>query len=243
MLSYIKAEDLKAKRTFIKKLIIITPLLTVLLAGLSGKYFTANCYNWWYVILFPGFITLITVLVNQLEEKKMRYRAVFALPVSLQKIWSAKVILIGGYTAAASLIHMFGSIVGRFVYNTSSTITVKQMIAATLLLLITSLWQIPLCLFVSKKLGFLVTLLLNLGGGVILDILAASESYWWICPYSWATRLMCPVLGVLPQGILADESDPLRNAGVIPIGVLLSTSLFLLLLCFTASWFKKQEVK
>lgn len=243
MMNYIKAENLKCNRTFAKKLVFITPVFMILLAIISGKYFVENGYNWWYVIILPGFITLTTALVNQNEEKKLHYRTVFVLPVSLRKTWISKVLLIAVYVAMACLIHLVGIILGKLFYNPASVIMVSQMVAATLILIIVSLWQIPLCLFLSKKFGLMATILLNVGGGIVLNTIAATKSFWWACPYSWATRLMCPVLGVLPNGTLAPHGDPLLNAGVIPLGIVLSISLFVLLLAVTANWFPRQEVK
>ncbi len=243
MLNYLKAENLKCSRTFAKKLVVIAPLLMVLLAGISGMYLVQNGYNWWYVILLPGFITLTTALVNQTEEKKLRYRSVFALPVSLQKIWIAKVLLIAIYISIACLLHLAGMILGKFIINPASVISIGQMAGATLILMVVSLWQIPFCMFLSKRFGLMPTVLVNVGVGIVLNICAATESFWWVCPYSWATRLMCPVLGVLPNGTLASYGDVLLNPGVIPVGIALSIALFLLLLAVTAKWFRKQEVK
>lgn len=243
MLNFLKAENLKCRRTFAKKLVFIAPFLTVLLSGISGMYLVQNGYNWWYTILFPGFITLTTALVNQIEERKLRYRSVFALPVSLQKIWISKVLLIAIYTSAACILHLAGISLGKFLINPTSAITVGQMTEATLILIIASLWQIPFCLFLSKKFGLMAAILINLGAGIVLGILAATESFWWACPYSWATRLMCPVLGILPNGTMASQGDVLRNPGVIPVGIVLSIALFLLLLAVTAKWFHRQEVK
>ena len=59
----------------------------------------------------------------------------------------------------------------------------------------------------------------------------------------WSSRLMFPVLGVLPQGVMANPGDPMLNDGVIPVGVVLSIVLLALLLFATAQWFPKQEVK
>ncbi len=243
MLNYIKSENLKFKRTFTKKLVIITPLFMLLLAVISGRYFVENGYNWWYSLILPGYLTLITVLVNQNEEKKLHYRSVFALPVSLRKTWIYKVLLITAYVAIACGIHLLGIILGILTYNTKSTITVFQVIEATVLLIVTLLWQIPFCLYLSKKFGMMVTILINVGGGVILDFLAASRSLWWVFPYSWGTRLMIPVLGILPNGTLAQRGNTLLNPKVIPFGMILSIILFFLLLTITTSWFSKQEVK
>lgn len=243
MMNDLKAENLKCKGTFAKKLVIIAPVLMLLLAVFSGRYFVENGYNWWYSLIFPGFVTLLSALVNQYEEKGLRYRAVFALPVNLKKTWLSKVTLIGLYVAAAGLIHLGGILLGMTVYVTSSGIAFHRAIAASSILLITSLWQIPLCLFLSKKWGLLPTVFLNLCGGVTLESLTAGKTWWWACPYSWPARLMCPVLGVLPQGVMAKPGDPMLNAGVIPVGVTLSIVLFALLLFLTAQWFPKQEVK
>lgn len=243
MLEYIKAENLKCKRTFAKKLIVIAPLFMVLLAVISGMYFVQNGYNWWYVMILPGFISLITALINQYEEKKLHYRTVFVLPVSLRKTWVFKVLLITGYVAVAILIHFAGIALGKLIYNPASSVSIPQMIAASLILIIVSLWQIPFCLFLAKKFGLMTTILLNVGGGIVLNIFTVSKAAWWVCPYSWATRLMCPVLGILPNGNLAPRGDALLNSGVVPIGIALSIALFAVLLAVTANWFSKQEVK
>ncbi|MBZ4671382.1 MAG: lantibiotic transport system permease protein [Clostridiales bacterium] len=243
MLNYLKAENLKCKRTFAKKLVIIAPVLMLILAFLSGRYFVVNGYNWWYILILPGFITLLSALVNQYEEKRLRYRAVFALSVDLKKIWISKVVLIGIYVSAANLLHLAGILFGMSAYNTNSGIAAYQAIAASAILIATELWQIPLCLFLSKKFGLMAAVFLNLGGGTVLKILMAAKSYWWACPYSWSSRLMCPVLGILPQGIMAEAGDPMLNSGVVPVGILLSIAFFVLLLLITTLWFPKQEVK
>ncbi|HBG37664.1 MAG TPA: lantibiotic immunity ABC transporter MutE/EpiE family permease subunit [Clostridiaceae bacterium] len=243
MMDYIKAENLKCRRTFAKKLVLIAPLLMVLLAGISGIYLVQDGYNWWYTIILPGFITLATALVNQIEERKLHYRAIFALPVSLQKIWISKVFLLAAYVFVACILHLAGMILGKFLINPAATISITQMVTATLILIVVSLWQIPFCLFLSKKFGLMATVLINVGIGIVLGIFTATEDFWWACPYSWATRLMCPVLGILPNGTLALQGDALLNPGVLPIGIALSALMFLLLLAVTANWFQKQEVK
>ncbi len=243
MMYYIKAENLKCRRTFAKKLVLIAPLLMVFLASISGRYLVQNGYNWWYTILLSGFITLATALVNQIEERKLRYRTIFALPVSLQKIWIFKVFLLAIYVLVACILHLVGMILGKLLINPTSSISITQMVTATLILILVSLWQIPFCLFLSKKFGLMATALINVGIGIVLGIFAVTEDFWWACPYSWTMRLMCPVLGILPNGTLALQDDALLNPSVLPIGIALSAVLFLLLLTVTANWFQRQEVK
>lgn len=39
-------------------------------------------------------------------------------------------------------------------------------------------------------------------------------------------RLMVPLLGTLPNGLIAEPGDALLDAGVVPVGVILSLVLF-----------------
>lgn len=243
MMDYIKAENLKCRRTFAKKLVLIAPFLMLLLAGISGIYYVQNGYNWWYIIILPGYITLITALVNQIEERKKGYRTIFALPLSLKKVWISKVIVLVIYVSSSCILHLSGMILGKLFINPTSFISMAQMVMATLILILVSLWQIPFCLFLSKKFGLMTTVIINLVMGIGLSIFMATENLWWLCPYSWAARLMCPVLGVLPNGTTVVQGDNLLNPSVIPMGIVLSFVLFLLILIITANWFQKQEVK
>ena len=240
MLKYLQAENLKYKRTFVKKLIFIAPLVTLLYSLLSWKYFQNCGFNFWYMAILPGYISLMAALTNEKEEKKLRYRAVFSLPISLKKVWISKVLTNGIYMILSCMVLLCGIILGG--YLISSTIPILRVFAGAALIAVTFLWQIPLCLFLAKKLGMIWTVLINLGIGSILNVLAASTSFWWICPYSFTSRIMCPVIGILPNGLMVGNGSPLLNPVVIPIGIILSIILFFLLLIVTANWFQQQEV-
>ena len=240
MLKYLQAENLKCKRTFIKKLIFIAPMVTFLIAYSSGKWFQANTFNWWYMMILPGYISLMAVMTNEKEEKKLRYRAVFGLPISLKKVWISKVLVNGIYMILSCIVLLVGILLGG--YLISNIVPVFRAIVAAALIAVTFLWQIPLCMFLAKKLGMLGTVLVNVGGSFILGSLTVRTSMWWICPYSWTSRIMCPILGYLPSGLMAEIGNPLLNPVAIPIGIIMSLIMFSLLLIGTANWFQKQEV-
>ncbi|MBU3215256.1 lantibiotic immunity ABC transporter MutE/EpiE family permease subunit [Clostridium estertheticum] len=240
MLKYLQAENLKCKRTFIKKLILIAPIVPCLFGVFAGAGFQSNSFNWWYMMILPGYISLMAVMTNEKEQKKLRYRAVFGLPISLKKVWISKVLVNGIYMTFSCMILLVGIILGGHLI--SNTISVFRIFAGAVLIAVTSLWQIPLCMFLAKKLGMLGTVLVNIGSLFILGDLTVKTSIWWICPYSWTSRIMCSVVGSLPNGMPADIGDPLRNPVVIPIGIILSIILFVLLMIVTANWFEKQEV-
>ncbi|GAA0179983.1 lantibiotic immunity ABC transporter MutE/EpiE family permease subunit [Clostridium sediminicola] len=242
MFDYIKVENMKLKRTFAKKLIFIAPIVTLFITGLAPMWYQVNGFNWWYMLMLPGCIPLFCVLVNNKEEKKLNYRGVFPLPISLKKLWKAKIFLVTIYVFFSCFILLCGIAVGYLWVPSSHLISLFKGVAAMILIVITTLWQIPLCLFLAKKMGVFSALLINCGVGIVLSVIMANGSLWWLCPYSWTARLMCPVLGILPNGLLAEKGSTLLNSNVIFVGVVLSIILFILLLLLTVQWFQKQEV-
>ncbi|NMM62817.1 lantibiotic immunity ABC transporter MutE/EpiE family permease subunit [Clostridium sp. P21] len=252
MSSYLKAENLKLKKTMTKKLVLIFPLITLLFGVMSGVYYELNTFNWWYMIMLPGNIALLCALVNQKEEKKIKYRAIFSMPIDLKKVWNSKVMLIAIYVLFCCIILPLGAaLVGKFILPriiSSSAlkyivvIPIVHAITAAIVIAITSLWQIPICLFLAKKFGFFVPVILNVAVGITLNSMMAVKSIWWICPYSWTSRLMCPILGILPNGQMPAAKDYMLNPGVVPIGIMLSIMLFVVILIATSRWFKNQEV-
>lgn len=55
--------------------------------------------------------------------------------------------------------------------------------------------------------------------GMIAGILAAPSPFG-LQSWSLATRLMCPIIGVHPNGVLLEAGDPLLDPSVIPVGLL-----------------------
>ena len=90
-MAYIQAENLKHKRTFTKTLIVLAPFVTALMNFFAPLWFQLNSYNWWYILLYPGFLTLTCALIEQRDNGKLKYRAVASLPVSQNKVWKAKI--------------------------------------------------------------------------------------------------------------------------------------------------------
>lgn len=245
MVNYLKAENLKLKHTFTKKLIIIMPMISLLMGALAPAWYEVNTFNWWYIMIFPGTIALICSLVHQKEEKKLKYRGVMCLPIDLKKLWISKALLIGIYIFISCIILSLGIFPGRFIFSSAITnpISITKIIIGAVVITITSLWQVPFCLFLAKKVGLFPTILINTVVGIVLNMLTVDKKLWWLFPYSFTSRLMCPILGILPNGCLAETGNPLLNSNVIWSGIALSILFFILLILVTAHWFSKQEVK
>lgn len=247
MMKYLQAENLKHKRTFVKKLIVLAPVITALMNIFAPLWFQLNSYNWWYILLYPGFLTLVSALSEQRDNGKLKYRAVFTLPVDLKKVWKAKVGVAGIYVTVGNLLFLILNLLGGYmilsVHEIPLTISVLQAIAGTLCIIIASLWEIPFCLWLSKKVGIFLTVVLNVGAGSILGIFAATSNFWLLCPYSWVPHLMISVLKIMPNGVPATIQNTPRTFWEIGFTLSLSVIVFVLLSLVTAKGFEKQEVK
>ncbi|MGG4499861.1 lantibiotic immunity ABC transporter MutE/EpiE family permease subunit [Paenibacillus polymyxa] len=239
----IAAEHLKLKRTFTKKLVWLAPIVTLLLCtGLMGGHmFQSASYNWWYIMLLPGALTLMCSGVIQKDGKKLKYRAILGMSVDLAQVWYGKIGVCVRLLMVSSIILFVGITLGGFVF--SSSVTLAGSVAATLILFVTFLWQIPLCLFLTDRIGMFATLIINMLGNVACTILFATSSIWWAVPYAIPARLMCAVIQVLPNGLAILSEDPLLDRGVIVPGLVITVGLFMILSVLTAMSFQKREAK
>ncbi|MEC4568233.1 lantibiotic immunity ABC transporter MutE/EpiE family permease subunit [Paenibacillus sp. CMAA1739] len=243
MQQYIAAEHLKLKRTFTKKLVWLAPIVTLLLCtGLMGGHmFQSASYNWWYIMLLPGTLTLMCSGVIQKDGKKLKYHAILGMSVDSAQVWYGKIGVCVRLLMFSFIILFIGITLGGFVFSTS--VTLAGSVAATLILFITSLWQIPLCLFLTDRIGMFATLIINMLGNVACTILFATSSVWWAVPYAIPARLMCAVIQVLPNGLAVPSGDPLLDRGVIAPGLVITVCLFMILSALTAMSFRKREAK
>ncbi|WP_018659289.1 lantibiotic immunity ABC transporter MutE/EpiE family permease subunit [Allofustis seminis] len=246
MKNYILAECIKYKHTFLNKLLMIAPLVAVVQALiLMPLYFTVNAYNWWYVVSLPAMFALISAMMHRKEERKLNYRAIFSLDVNLKKIWIAKILTALVYVSITSLLHMIGVYGIQFLIDKQliPNYGLMTLLMASALLILSNIWQIPLCLFLAKKLGFVISVGVNAILGTALGILFSTSSLWILCPYSWGIRLMLPIMHILPNGLPAEASDPLISNTSLLLPCALSIILFTLLTVITTNWFSKLEVK
>lgn len=203
--------------------------------------FQSASYNWWYIMLLPGALTLMCSGVIQKDGKKLKYRAILGMSVDLAQVWYGKIGVCVRLLMVSSIILFVGITLGGFVF--SSSVTLAGSVAATLILFVTFLWQIPLCLFLTDRIGMFATLIINMLGNVACTILFATSSIWWAVPYAIPARLMCAVIQVLPNGLAVPSEDPLLDRGVIVPGLVITVGLFMILSVLTAMSFRKREAK
>ena len=142
MKNYISSEYLKHKNTFAKKLVWLAPILTLCLNVLTPMWYQQNSYNWWYVFLYPGCLTLLSILIIQRDNGKLKCRAILSLPVDLKKVWYAKIITCIIYIVLANTILMLCNVAGGFIiqhiFDIPMTISPMQALFGTLCIILAS---------------------------------------------------------------------------------------------------------
>ena len=249
MMQVLRAELLKYRRTFMVKLVVCIPLFFAV-SSLVTTYLLPMAYNWngilvlsfnwWPVTFLPLGYGLFAGMVAGQERKAGAYRALKAEEGAPQRIWLGK---IGGMmvvSALSSLVLVAGDLVCGVLQGNVPPV---QVVAVAALLCWVTTWAlIPLMLWMATLGGMLLSLVLGVVGAAAVVLLAPTK-LWLYCPWSWATRLMCPVIGVHPNGTILPQGSPLFDAGVIPVGLGVSLAVFIVLTFFTAQWFARREVR
>lgn len=226
--SIICAERLKMKHTFVVILPETAALLAlVLVLGLAfgNKYYSVNAWNWWYVMLLPGMLSVLCCLGIK-RERKMHYCNLLSLSISPARCLMGKIFCYALELGAANLIIVTGTLAAGRLWG--SYIPAMNGFAAAVLLCVCYLWEIPLFLWLGSRFGTFISLFFCMALSATGVGLFADSDLWWLFPAAIPVRLMCPVLGIMPNGLLVSADSPLWDTGVILPGVLISLAWFLL---------------
>lgn len=248
MIKYLKAEIIKIKRTFFKKLIFISPLFFAIYGIIiyqfipknSPKYFISMVFNWWPLIFIPLGIGLLSSLISMKEKKSGNYKGIYLYDINKMEIWVSKIIVIALYTFIASIeLFIIVIILNKFIGDISASNI--QILQAVLICWLVSLVLIPINLFLSTYSGTVLTIIISFIG-LIIGVLTAVENYWIAIPWSYSLRLMCPIIGIHPNGTILKKGSYLLESGVIFEGIIVSLLIMLILSYITGVWFSKKEV-
>lgn len=240
MINMIKAEHLKQKHSFQRVLIWLAPTLTLLLAFvlMGGNYIQPGGYNWWYILILPGSIALTASFVI-INDSSKNFHGLFSIVIDKDKIWYSKIMLCTIYLAIECLIFFLEVTIMGYLFK--STISIKDSFLASVILFITYSWQIPLIMYLSMKFKIDVAVLISMICNCGIAIICAVKSTWWI-PFAIPSRLMCHVIGVLPNGLLVESESYIFDIKIILIGLTVTAILYMVISYISARWFKDQEV-
>ena len=244
MRNLIRAEHQKLAHTFGKKLPLLVPVLNLLLAlwltGGRGDALPAGAWNWWYIMLLPGMMAAFCYYCVK-KDKKIKYYHILTLRLALEKGWMAKVIYCVQGMIVSNLVIFGGTWLAGSILGT--TIQPVNGLMGACLLSISYAWNIPLFLFLSDRFGMFASVFAGIALPLAAVFTIADGNCWWMLPSSIPIRLMCPVLGVMPNGLLVEPGSNLANGSVILPGIILSVLWFLLLTILTSFWFKRKGEK
>ena len=246
--TYLAAENLKFKRTLFRKLILYIPAALILIAviflsvgiGLGG--FSASIVCNWCVPIASLSIVILCHLVNN-KEQKHNYRTIYSLPIDLKNTFISKSILIALNLLLISLLLSFISIISEYMMSgvLSAFKHTGSYVLGYCLLWLTLLWQIPFCLFLDQKAGFVGSMIINLIftglGGLFLSL----STIFWFIPYSWTARFMITLFGVLPNGLLVQGGTrQILSLGQSSLLVVVSMLTAVVLTFLFAHWYRGQ---
>lgn len=212
-MNYWKAERMKYRHTFMMPTAVLMPLAGIAAAAvLTAQYFVMDSYNWWYMMLAPGTIAILCGMIGE-KDRRQKNRTICALPIRLGKVWDAKVLTAAGASGLSMLVLWAGTMLTAAVLGmgqegaAAGAAGAGRWLLAAVLIWITSLWQIPLCLWLTHKLGSFVMLLVHLSACALLSAVVSLQSWFWVLPAGITPRLMCVVLRILPNGLAAKEGN------------------------------------
>lgn len=239
-MNYLKAEHLKFKRTISNKLLIIAPLLTALFAWIVGGFhgFQYMTFYWWYAFLLPGTIAILCSLAHQKEERAGKYYSVLSAPISLKQFEYAKVlILIEKLLVAAVFLAVFAA-VSNLISPALAVYSMGRNFAGSVALMVASIWQVPLCLFLARKTGLLLPIAANTLLGILIPSLLGNIALAWVCPYCWAAKTAELLMGIESNGTFAGVA---AFSWSVLLPLVFSVILCILLTLWDAVSFSKKE--
>lgn len=235
-----KAEHLKFKRTISNKLLFIAPFLTALFAWIIGGFygFQYMTFYWWYAFLLPGTIAILCSLAHQKEERAGKYYSVLSAPINLKRFEYAKALLmIEKLFVAAVFLAVFATI-SNLISPALAVYSVGRNFAGSIALIIASIWQIPLCLLLARKIGLFLPIAANTLLGILMPILLGNTTLVWVCPYCWAAKTAELLMGIKSNGTFAGVA-PFSWSVLLPL--VFSVILYILLTLWDAANFSKKE--
>lgn len=254
MRAYFKAEAMKYRNSAVGKIVIFMPVICVALAAvLTHNYFVIDSYNWWYGMMYPGLMALVCGVIGN-KDRKMGNRTIVSLPYDMKKIWDAKVLygilvasiatfLLTSLTMVVSII-MENILQITFIINPS----ILMQLLAFFVLWISFLWQVPFCLFLSQVVGVIPMLLIHMATYIVMFSVASLGKFYMLFPGALASRMMCVVLGVLPNGLPAQPGEMTYTPELVDsislfIGIPAAIVWFIFLWWPSRRWFERQVEK
>lgn len=245
----LKAEVLKGAHAAPRKIALLAPLpfcmLGVLSSGMLGgggagwMGFATYGWNWWYVLMLPVSVALLTASVANIDARQ-RLRPVLCLPCPPRNTMLAKAAYVLTLVLGANAVVMVAAIAVRLAGGNAPAVAASTLMASVLTL--AASWMVPAGLFLTTRFGTLVGIAMPLVAQLTLGLAFAYSGAWWAIPMAAGMRIASPIIGVAPSGIPLATGDPLGSLdGTWFLALTVATTVGIGLTALAAAWFDGQE--
>lgn len=233
-------EVLKTKRTVIRKLVWIFPILVTVVTALffaSTGYVVQSIINQWSFIWINLFLALIIGLNDRHEKNSTEYKMILSSPVDLFQYELGRILHGVLLSFITSLVLCVLVAIASFFMPV--TVSLLACIGAILGIFVASLWEIPLYSWISRVTNLYVSIAISFIGSLVA-IWINTYTIGKIFPYTWSALMPVPLIKMHVNGLLVKSSGGMPNNAWT---MLASIILFLVLSYLSAYFFKKQVIK
>ncbi|WP_218971935.1 bacteriocin ABC transporter permease [Raoultibacter phocaeensis] len=250
--SALRAEALKFRHAAPLRLAIVMALPFALFGAMTGfgGALSFSPWNYWYALLMPVTIALVTACVAN-ADARLKNRSILGIGTSLRVSWWAKVSYCLGLSLLSNLvvfaIYLVAAVFGGGVPSADMLFaSALTMLAAALVVTVTSAWMIPVGLFLTARAGMLagifVPLAVQLVGGFAWSAIPVPQLF----PPSATMVIPTAFLPVLPSGepLAADTvlGGALAASSALTVaGLAVAAVVFAALSFAGAAWLKRSE--
>lgn len=233
-------EALKTKRTVIRKLVWIFPILVTVVTALffaSTGYVVQSIINQWSFIWINLFLALIIGLNDRHEKNSTEYKMILSSPVDLFQYELGRILHGVLLSFVTSLVLCVLVAIASFFIPV--TVSLLACLGAILGIFVASLWEIPLYSWLSRVTNLYVSIAISFVGSLVA-IWVNTYTIGKIFPYTWSALMPVQLIKMHVNGLLIKSSEGTPNNDWTMVA---SIILFLVLSYLSAYFFKKQVIK
>lgn len=230
-MEYLEAEHLTLKHTMFNRLLVIAPFCTAAFAFLAGGFSGLQYMGlyWWYAFLLQGTVAVLCVLSWQKEERAGKFCGIYSMPVDLRRFERAKNLVAAEKLLVSGIVLALFLSVPHLLSPQLVVYGVGKMFLGSILIILASLWQIPLCFMLVRKMGTVLPVIINTIVGLLTIAVIGNTPLWWVWPYCWPAKLAENFMGIGVNGVWAEEA---ANLPLVLAVLAASLLLFVLLTMF-----------
>lgn len=234
-------EILKDKRTLIRSITVVLPLLIIIFTMLffnSTGYVIESTINQWSFLWFNLYLALIIGLIDRHEKDSTEYKMILSSPSNLFTFELGRIfhgVLLSFLVSLFLALFLF---LASFIFSTR--VGIVPCLIAVGGLFLTTIWQIPLYTWLSRISNLYVTVGIAFIGSMIGINCVTTFSWGSVLPYNWSNLFPVALIKLHINGI------PLKASEVAPTAswtIIASIGLFLILSYLVANSFRKQVTK